>query len=124
MLSVFVRTENNMLTSEKSTPPPSITVAVRDVDITHEKHDRGKGSIKCQTNTLKDRFESDLQVTRAGTTHTDETKNYYKVKAFKYIVKAKEVKKRVLCTYFNKYQDEMMHIRCRMTTMEAGINQM
>lgn len=51
-----------MLTSEKSTLAPSITVAVWDVDTTHEKHDRGKGSIKCQTNTLKDRYETDLQV--------------------------------------------------------------
>lgn len=49
------------------------------------------------------------------------------MKAFKYVLKAKEEKKKesfALCPYFDKYQVEMVHIRCRMTTKETGINQM
>lgn len=35
-----------MFTSRKSILTPSVTVAVQDVDMTHEIHDRGKSAIK------------------------------------------------------------------------------
>lgn len=88
-----MRTEhNNVFSSEKSTPAPSVTVAVGNIDMTHEKHDHSKGSIKCQTNILNDRYDTELQV---SVRHSQmKLKNYYKVKAFKYIFKAKEAKEK------------------------------